>query len=174
MEAGWHIELDKLVSSSVAHKTKLIRKVRGLELGIDKPRTVDISSSINSYRARFPRKLNWSHVPRHSMVDWQIEEDCHNIRAWYPSCANFENNSYKAEVLRRVRTVNYVDEWDIHILKQVQTDWAYVHTIDLFNDTAAMLNLLDIRSFMGCPEGTRSVFTRAFHARRELHCVFLR
>ena len=34
--------------------------MRGLELGIDKSRPVDISSSINSYRARLPRKLNWS------------------------------------------------------------------------------------------------------------------
>ena len=26
---------------------------------------------------------------------------------------------------------------------------------------------------MGCPGGTRSVFTRAFRAKRELHCIFL-
>ena len=26
---------------------------------------------------------------------------------------------------------------------------------------------------MGCPLGTRSVFTRAFRAKRELHCIFL-
>ena len=36
-----------------------------------------------------------------------------------------------------------------------------------------MLNLLDLRSIMGCPGGTRSVFTRAFRAKRELHCIFL-
>ena len=41
--------------------------------------------------------------------------------------------------------------------------------IHLFTDTAAVLNLLDLRSMMGCPEGTRSVFTRAFRAKRELH-----
>ena len=46
----------------------------------------------------------------------------------------------------------------------------YVMTIDLFTDTAAILNLLDLRSIMGCPGGmstiryTRSVFTRAFRA----------
>lgn len=34
--------------------------------------------------------------------------------------------------------------------------------IDLFNDTAAILNLLDVRNIMGCPGGTCSVFTRAF------------
>ena len=45
--------------------------------------------------------------------------------------------------------------------------------IDLFTDTAAILNLLDLRSIMGCPGGTRSVFTRAFRAKRELHCIFL-
>ena len=39
---------------------------------------------------------------------------------------------------------------------------------DLFTDTAAILNLLHLRSIMGC-----SVFTRAFRAKRELHCIFL-
>ena len=45
--------------------------------------------------------------------------------------------------------------------------------IDLFTDTAAILNLLDLRSIMGCPGGTRSVFTCAFRAKRELHCIYL-
>ena len=45
--------------------------------------------------------------------------------------------------------------------------------IDLFTDTAAILNLLDLRIIMGCPGGTRSVFTRAFWAKRDLHCIFL-
>ena len=45
--------------------------------------------------------------------------------------------------------------------------------IDLFTDTAAILNLLDLRSIMGCPGGTRSVFTRAFRVKRELQCIFL-
>ena len=44
--------------------------------------------------------------------------------------------------------------------------------IDLFTDTAAILNLFDLRGIMGCPGGTRSVFTRAFGAKRELHCLF--
>ena len=46
-------------------------------------------------------------------------------------------------------------------------------SLDLFTDTAAILNLLDFRSIMGCPGGTRSVFTRAFWAKRELYCIFL-
>ena len=45
--------------------------------------------------------------------------------------------------------------------------------IDLFTDTAAILNLLDLRSIMGCPGRTRSVLTRAFPAKIELHCIFL-
>ena len=45
--------------------------------------------------------------------------------------------------------------------------------IDLFTDTAAILNLFDLRSIMGCPGGTRSVFTRGFREKRELHCIFL-
>ena len=32
--------------------------------------------------------------------------------------------------------------------------------IDLFTDTAAILNLLDLRNIMGCPGGTRSVFKK--------------
>ena len=44
--------------------------------------------------------------------------------------------------------------------------------IDLFTDAAAILNLLDLRSIMGCSGDTRSVFTRAFRAKRELQCIF--
>ena len=43
----------------------------------------------------------------------------------------------------------------------------------LFTDTTAILNLLNLRSIMGCPGGTRSVFTLAFRANRELHWIFL-
>ena len=46
-------------------------------------------------------------------------------------------------------------------------------TIGLFTDAAAILNLLDLRSIMGCPGGTRSVFTRAFRAKRELRYLLL-
>ena len=46
-------------------------------------------------------------------------------------------------------------------------------TIGLFTDAAAILNLLDLRSVMGCPGGTHSVFTLAFWAKRELQCLFL-
>ena len=45
-----------------------------------------------------------------------------------------------------------------------------LYTIDLFNDTATILNQLDLKSSMGCQGGmstiqyTRSVFMRAFRA----------
>ena len=42
-----------------------------------------------------------------------------------------------------------------------------------FTGTVAILNLLDLRSSMGCPGGTCSVFTCAFRAKRELQCIFL-
>ena len=45
--------------------------------------------------------------------------------------------------------------------------------IDLFTNTAAILNLIDLRSITRCPGGTHSVFTRTFRANRELHCIFL-
>ena len=51
--------------------------------------------------------------------------------------------------------------------------WLHVRKIYLFTDTVAILNLLDLRSIMGCQRGTRSAFTRAFWAKRELHCIFL-
>ena len=38
--------------------------------------------------------------------------------------------------------------------------------IDLFTDTAAILNSLDLRSIMGCPGDTGSLFTRAFRAKK--------
>ena len=44
--------------------------------------------------------------------------------------------------------------------------------IELFTDTAAISNLLDLRSIMGCSGGTRPVFTGAFRANRELHFIF--
>ena len=135
-------------------------------LPITNPRILNSAKRVSTYRNQSTARI------RPTSCNLK-NNDCHDIRTWYSSCANCESNSYKAEVLRQVRTVNYVDEWDIHILKQVQTDWGYVHTIDLFNDTAAIFSLLDLRSVMGCPGGTRSVFTRAFRARRELDCVFL-
>ena len=47
-----------------------------------------------------------------------------------------------------------------------------VISIDLFTNTAAILNYLDLRSIMECPGGTRSVFTLAFRAIRELQRIF--
>ena len=45
--------------------------------------------------------------------------------------------------------------------------------IDLFTNMAAILSLLDLRSIMGCPGGTRLVFMHAFQAKRELQFIFL-
>ena len=46
--------------------------------------------------------------------------------------------------------------------------------IDLFTNTVTIMNLLDLRSIIGCLGGTCSVFMHAFQAKRELHCIFLR
>ena len=51
--------------------------------------------------------------------------------------------------------------------------WLHVCIIDLFTDMAAILNLLDLRSIIGCPGGTCSVFTSAFQPKRELQSIFL-
>ena len=42
----------------------------------------------------------------------------------------------------------------------------FIGKIVLFTDTAAILNLLDLRSIIGWPGGTQSVFTCAFLAKR--------
>ena len=55
-----------------------------------------------------------------------------------------------------------------------KVDTEKLTTIDLFTDTVAILNLLDFRSVMGCPEGIRSEFTHALWAKRELQTIFLR
>ena len=43
---------------------------------------------------------------------------------------------------------------------------------DLFTDTAAILNLLELRGIMGCPVDTRSVFTGAFQAKKRTSTYF--
>ena len=53
------------------------------------------------------------------------------------------------------------------------TVWLWHKFIDLSTDTAAILNLLDLRSIMGCPWGTCSVFTHTFRAKKDLQCIFL-
>ena len=45
--------------------------------------------------------------------------------------------------------------------------------INLSIDTEAILNFLHLRSIMGYPAGTRSVFTHPFWTKRELQCIFL-
>ena len=44
--------------------------------------------------------------------------------------------------------------------------------IALFTVTAALLNLVHLRSIMGCPGGTRSVFTRAFRQKENFTVYF--
>ena len=45
--------------------------------------------------------------------------------------------------------------------------------IDLITDLVAIVKILDLRSIMGCPGGTCSVFMCTFRAKREPHCIFL-
>ena len=44
--------------------------------------------------------------------------------------------------------------------------------IDLFADTAAILNLFDLRSIIGCTGGTRSVFMCAFGRKENFNVYF--
>ena len=45
--------------------------------------------------------------------------------------------------------------------------------IDLFADSVAILNLLDLRRIMGCAGGTRLVFMCAFRAKRESSSLYI-
>ena len=79
--------------------------------------------------------------------------------------------------IAQIRNGTRISVWNIptgiNNLRLSNQLYSFSHLRDLFTDTAAILNLLDLRSIMGCPGGTRSVFTRAFRAKRELHCIFL-
>ena len=55
--------------------------MRGHELGIDKLRPVDISSSINSYRARLSRKVNWDQI---RMVGLLWVRKCKILSTFFP------------------------------------------------------------------------------------------
>ena len=53
---------------------------------------------------------------------------------------------------------NIFSGWNIREVKRSSTNVHFFYKlIDLFKDTAAILNLLDLRSIMGCTGGTRSV-----------------
>ena len=84
---------------------------------------------------------------------------------WYSESGSWSISTtctYQAPVVQKVDSA-------IHRIKIYPVN----NAIDLFIDTAAILNLLDLRSIMGSPGGTRSVFMRAFRAKRELHYMFL-
>ena len=49
---------------------------------------------------------------------------------------------------------------------KIHTGWGFC--LNTRTDTAAILNLLYLRSIMGCPGGTSSVFTYAFRVKRTL------
>ena len=78
--------------------------------------------------------------------------------------------------IAQIRNGTRISVWNIpsgiNNLRLSNQLYSFSHLRDLFTDTAAILNLLDLRSIMGCPGGTRSVFTRAFWAKRELTVYF--
>ena len=78
--------------------------------------------------------------------------------------------------IAQIRNGTRISVWNIptgiNNLRLSNQLYSFSHLTDLFTDTAAILNLLDLRSIMGWPGGTRSVFTRAFWAKRELTVYF--
>ena len=85
-------------------------------------------------------------------------------------------NNYETEVIFVIKTVTlyHMDSYRHENRFSFKVDTENLTTIDPFTDTAAILNLLDLRSFIGCQGGIRSEFTHALWAKRELQCTFLR
>ena len=93
--------------------------------------------------------------------------------------SKFRTGKFRPGILlniAQIRNGTRISVWNIptgiNNLRLSNQLYSFSHLIDLFTDTAAILNLLDLRSIMGCPGGTRSVFTRAFWAKRELTVYF--
>ena len=79
---------------------------------------------------------------------------------------------YRLErVDRLLKNYTCASTWDVSTTDFGKENFSQHALIDLFTNTVAILNLLDLRSIIGCPGGTRSAFTRAFRAKRELQCI---
>ena len=85
-------------------------------------------------------------------------------------------NNYETEMIFEINTVTlyHGDSYRHENRFFFKVDTEKLTTIDLFTDTAAILNLLDLRSIMGRPGGIRSEFTHALWAKGELQSIFLR
>ena len=79
IEAGWHIELDKLVSSSVAQKTKLIRNVYAFTL---EPQEQMILLLINFYISFITFYIYYS-ITIVNFITWQFSLYC---KEWNKRC----------------------------------------------------------------------------------------
>ena len=93
---------------------------------------------------------------------------------------------YLGNILNVGSTTNFLTEGrGIYGYPYVQTSFniqsiecTLIGLASVSSDTAAILNLLDLRSIVRCSGGrggggTRSVFRRASRAKREPHCIFL-
>ena len=79
-------------------------------------------------------------------LDWYSESGSRSIST---TCI------YQAPVVQKMDSA-------IHLIKIYQVD----NAIDLFTDTAAILNLLDLRSIMGCP-GALAQYLRALFGQKK-------
>ena len=86
---------------------------------------------------------------------------------------NNNNNNNNKKKKKNTHLLNFYSLTNILHTGETKSINYLCALIDLFTDTAVILNLLDVRSIMGCPGATRSVFTCAFWAKRELQCIFL-
>ena len=58
------------------------------------------------------------------------------------------------------------------LIQLIRSQGKYTRLNRPFNRYDGHIDLSDLRSVMGCPGGTRSVFTRVFWGKRELQCIF--
>ena len=103
--------------------------------------------------------------------EWLEAQKCQKV---FHHCGRLLGTQYLGKETKNT-SEHVIMKKKIFIYARASGNKAFVHSgsIDPLTDTAAILNLLHLTSTMGCPGGTRSVFRRAFRAKRELHCIIL-
>ena len=82
-------------------------------------------------------------------------------------------NNYETEMIFEIKTATlyHGDSYRHENRFSFKVDTEKLTTIDLFTDTAAILNLLDLRSIMGCP-GALAQYLRALFGQKENFNVY--
>ena len=107
------------------------------------------------------------------MVDWQLEEQ---LLSWHQSQVSQLCQLREQQPL----SCGVKDQWKLFIMLTLSDIYTYLNRCrqteitftQPFYQYGGHIELLDLRSIMGCPGGTRLVFAPAFRVKRELHGIF--